>query len=465
MSTEVLDAVWFERIEPFMNGGSLPDGRSVAPVNEIEGSLRASPEKRAAQMAMFVAGETDAPDLRPDLDVLVLAETDKGLRQLEDEVSEHADEIVRRAYLPRIRELQANTAMLLGAASGNTELFEIGNLERFGEPDRDVFDANIAFARDYATRVAETASKGSVAQELAMQFVRSLPGTESSAEPQSQEQFQRVKELLQPTVEEILDAAGPWSTPLTGKEAAPMFQRIIDQFGFGYTVVPQKPGLNGMAVLHAAKEVRIPMGKRYDDPHYLTGLALHEIWVHVNEAIQGAEQSLQLCSRGLSRFLFAGEGKGLMAEQTIYPTYEAFMQTPRALEIARRHLAIGAARGLLTGERLGFRQVYEFVNQFDRVIAAQQAGNDAAQEVVDEHAHIMTTELLTTRTQKGITGLGMASLQDKVYAEGSGPQMRLLAENPQVFPYLNLGKYNLADPNHRAVLEDASIVPRGMVSQ
>ncbi len=431
---DVIDKRWFDKIEVFM-----PE------TNEIEGKLRAPLEQRAAQRELFEQGQTDNPDLRPQLDVARLGNLRQGLEALKDEIGEQADTLVAQAYLPRIDELVSNVDTLEGATTGNPDLFERGNIGRFGEPDTMVFLENVTFARGLAL---EAHTGAGFVKEQAKTLLEQLPEADTPTAAPAADEFEKVQRLYKPVFDEIESVLGPIGKDVTGEQAVGMLQTIVDHFGFGYQVVAQKPGLHTMAVSHSEKQVLIPLTETYSKERFM-GLAVHEIWIHVNEAIQGKTQPLLLLQRGLSRALFSGEGKGLVAEQVAYRSMDDFLQTPRSLEIVRRHLSIGLARGL-SGQKQNFREVYSAINALDIILARRRGARSLsdAQMIANEQ----TWELLSMRTLKGLTGKGMASVQDKVYAEGCGPQRQLQAQRPEVFPYLNLGKYNLLDKGHVAVL-------------
>ncbi len=454
MSVDHIDGFWFQQLEPVLSGSAQFQG-----LNEIEGTLRAPLAKREVAWEAFQSGVVN-PDLTPEVDLTKLGNSRDELASIRETMGEFADTTLQDAYFPRIDEMEANADMIEGAATGNLELFMEGNLARFGEPDPNTFHNSMAVARKVAEDVADS-STNTWARQEARSLLADTSQFDEMQEPQTPEQFEKVKALFAPVIDEISSVIGEMPANLTGAQAIPLMQRVVDHFGFGYNVVPQKPGLSTMAVDHASQEIRIPEQKVYEDPLYYLGLNIHEVWIHVNEAIQGAEQPLLLVKRGLDRFLFAGEGKGLVAEEVVYPRYQDFLLTPRSLEIVRRQLAIGTGRGLLHGDHANFKEVYDTVNRLDRLLAFRAGHTDqvAASTVAGRNSW----ELLSMRTQKGVTGVGAASVQDKVYGEGSGPQMRFLAEHPEAFPYLNLGKYNLLDPKHIAILKKIGTLPASLM--
>ena len=75
------------------------------------------------------------------------------------------------------------------------------------------------------------------------------------------------------------------------------------------------------------------------------------------------------------------------------------------------------------------------------------------------HSVDRTWELLAMRTHRGYSHPGMAFLKDKLYLEGNLAQWNVLMRKPDLFPYLNLGKYDASNPDHIAVLCEANILP------
>ena len=440
---EVIDARW---IEEYRNLASYP--------NLIDSKLRAEdPDSRREE---FVESNFTAnPDLTPLVDLDKVKQNETSLLAFRDRIIDEEEEpVVVSAYIPRIDELLVNLKILRAAGTGDQDNYIEANIEAFGEPNRLVFQNGVRTMRDTALEAFDDPRQH--IRERARVVLGILPDDPMGGELIYPDQFLAVKELYGDVVKQIYVAAGELPELLKGEMARNNLQAIVDHWGFDYTVVPQKSGLSTMSVDHGKKLIKLPQSEEYTKERFI-GLAIHEIYTHVGERINGELQPLRILYSGLDRYLKAGEGKGVVAEQIVYGSLGEFLKTTRATDISRRHLAIGFARGLDDSEEKDFVGVFQRINAIDNLLAAIQ--DPANPEVAAERALYKTWELLAMRTQKGVVGRGMASFKDKIYAEGSPEQLQFMAKHPEVFPYMNLGKYDLTNPRHVSILRTAGILP------
>jgi hypothetical protein len=247
---------------------------------------------------------------------------------------------------------------------------------------------------------------------------------------------------------------------LKGEATFTAASQILRNLGYPYTAVPQQPGSSFMEVKHAAQELRLPVDASYTRERFVA-LMGHEVGVHIEERMRGDEQPLRLLADGLAKYIRAGEGKGTLVEQVSYPTIEDFQAPPRFISVAQRCLAVGLARGVDGNGPRNLREVFQIVNAIDylKKVAATPEDKDGALT----RSRQLTWSSLAGRIMRGSTGRGAVRIREKEYIEGSVVQGRLLLSNPDVYPYLNLGKYDLTQPDHVGVLRAVGTLPHNLV--
>jgi hypothetical protein len=444
----MLDSRWigeYERISSFPN---LIDSKLRAP--ELEG-----------QKAAFIAsGFETNPDLRPEIDLDRVQQSENDVRNLQDKIiEEEQEEVVVDAYVPRLEELLGNLTMLRAAHTYDGDTFMAANANAFKRPNPRTFSRISSFFRGWAANY--TSDQSLAAKGAALVVLDTVPEPLfEETDWFTEEEFRKLQVVYSPLYEALDEFDIP--EDISGANALALAQQVLDRADFGYRAIPQKSGLSTMSVNHVSREMKIPQTELYTAARF-KGLLAHEGLIHIAERIEGGKQPLRLTYSGLKQYLRAGEGKGVLAEQGVYGSFEEFKATKRFFDIARRHFAIGLALGMDGNGARDFKEVFAIINAIDNLFAlVEQPDNE---QMASPRAVNRTWELLAMRTQKGVVGRGMAALKDGVYAEGLTEQGKLLIGNPSIFPYLNLGKYNLANPVHVSILERAGIIPVGIVSK
>lgn len=400
------------------------------------------------------------PDLTPDLSISEVRSRRLGFVALKDSLarSSNIDPVIAEAYLPLVDDGISSCDLLSAAHMGDVDKYRQHNEELYGELNPEIF----SFSLDFLRLLIESNrnSRNIFVRDAARQADAVLPNATCDVQTlwPNQRQFKSVKNLFSGFYDEMFDGIKIPET-VTSNDAIELIQRVMDNIGLeGYKVVMRKnKNINTLATVVGNKEVRVPQDQEYERKRFI-GITSHEVGIHARESQNGREQNLLLLSKGLSKFIFAGEGKGVLVEQLAYSKMAEFMETRRFVDLLRRYLAIGLSVGLDGNGERTFKEVFEIVNAVDRLwelVQDQKHPVEAGARAIDR-----TWELLAERTNKGPVGKGSAHLKDKVYLEGNLRQWGLLLDQPEMFSYLNLGKYDLTQQSHVKILRGIGILPR-----
>ena len=421
--------------------------------------LRTIPDIDRKKARFFSTGFGENPDLAPEIDVKETRARAWGYTALKNHIGEsNADQVVKDAYIPVIDGKLNGMAMLAAAFNRDLDSFINTNVESYGEPNKQVFDSLCLYLSGMASNLLHEQPNTFVA-EAAKQVLDLLPDTWATADKiwPNETEFRKLKKIYRDFFDVMYEGI-ELPDEVTGQKAVPIIQKVLANLGYDYEVVAQDKGVSTMSVNQVTKQVKIPANEIYEAAR-LKGLLGHEIRVHVEETQYGERQPLMLLGRGLRNTTKAGEGKGVNVEMVAYDYSTEFLQTRRFFDIARRHVSIGLARGLDGNSARDFKDVYQIINALDRLWELTHNTNPENPNVAIMKALDRTWELLTNRTLKGVVGKGAAYYKDKEYAEGRIIQGKLLARNPNLYPYLNLGHYDLANPEQVSILKRVGTLP------
>ena len=424
--------------------------------------LLPSAEQLAAEKKRFYAsGQAYNPNLCPDADTVDWDQLDKveqaaqGFKQ--DLKGIEADDDLKQAYRYRINEILGNARMVRAAAAGDMHRFAAYNAFVYGPPRSEVFGgaaASLCEAAD-AQLLSPNASVQKAAERVLV-FLEGHRGDSSVIQP-SPEVFQAVRtEHFREGGYYTLLLAGV-QMPETGKikpeVGDPILRQVLRNLGSTYTVADAIGKLWSLS--HAQKAVLRPAD--YDMvPTRFVGLSLgHEVGSHWLERANGLRSGLQLLSSGLDRYEHGNEGRALIREQVMYPTFEAFAKTLRWQDILRRHLATSLAEGL-AGQPMDFAEVYKRVNAVDMLYELAKKPEDVA--AAQKQADHRTWQLLATSTHKGTDGHG-SYRRYKVYLEGNKTWWDAAAGDPSIISAGDIGKYAL-HLRHIALLQANGVLPK-----
>lgn len=366
---------------------------------------------------------------------------------------------IRQAYRWRVNEFIAERRMLCAASQGDKRRFEAYNHFIYGRPNGEIFAATTDWFRQQADEALS--SEDDALREAAQQVLDVVPnmgGSRFLLVPDD-ETYRLVRERhYRPGGHFALLFAGvtlPERGPVTPEVGEPILEGVRSNLHAEEYEIADAAGKT-WSVSHGPKQLLRPAN--YSMPlNRFVGLGPGHEWAHVLERINGDRQPLRLSGLGLDRYENGNEGRAVMREQVPYESFEAFSKQLRWQDILRRHFAVSLAEGL-AGEKLDFSHVYEVVNAVDRLWERQKNPTDIA--AADKKAEDRTWSLLATRVLRGTDGKGGAYLKDKVYLEGNVACWAAARNHPELIEQGDLGKFDIANPRHIALLQAVGVLPR-----
>jgi hypothetical protein len=421
--------------------------------------LRKIPDINRKKARFFSENGKENPDLKPQINVTEARDRAKGYTALKDAIgSGDTEQVVKDAYIPVLDSNLNGIAMLNAAANEDLDGFIETNIKSYDEPEKLVFDTLCWHFTGLAAQYSHEPQNLLIA-EAAKQVLDLLPDTWATTGKlwPSESEFKELKEIYANFFNEMYQGID-LPDKATGEELVDVIERVLKNLGYDYSVVEQDAGVSTMSISHKYEQVKIPFDEVYEASRIM-GLLGHELRVHAEETVNGEAQPLMLLGRGLRGSGKAGEGKGVNVEMVAYDSAGDFLQTRRFFDIARRHISIGLARGLDGSGPRDFKEVFEIINALDRLWELTHNPDPENPNAAIVKSLDRTWELLTNRTLKGVVGKGAAYFKDKIYAEERIRQGNLLIRNPDIFPYLNLGHYDLTQREHISILKRISTLP------
>lgn len=407
----------------------------------------------ALKQEFFDSSRRLNPDLRAAHNVQdPLTDYEGRLLNLKSDVlSLQADPLIKQAYRWAINEAVANARMVHYSAVGDMRRLKAYNEFIYGQPDQTIFAATVDWFRSYAqSYLADDEPAVKLAAKVVLAQLPDQGGDKAILLPPA-ELFQKIKE--QQFKEDgyfALAMAGvtlPYDkvTPEVGN---PVIDTVLLNLGGLYKRAP------GATTTWSADRYRCQLkhSERYNMPvNRFLGLAIGHEARHVIEAVNGMRQPLRLLGIGLDRNEKGSEGRAVIGEQVPYETIEEFATTLRWQDIMRRHLAISLAHGL-AGQEMDFKSTFRVINGIDRLWERTKMPEDM--DAADTKADKRSWDLLV-RIMRG----GRVYLKDKVYLEGNVACWKVAQEQPELIDYGDLGKFDITNPRHLALLQGLGILP------
>jgi hypothetical protein len=409
----------------------------------------------SGENASLVADHLDDASLESRLDSLT-----SWKRELLAE--QEIDQDIKQAYRWRINEDIASVYMLKASADGDMRNFRRWNEFIYGAPDEDIYRGALDWvANDADVMLAKPDQPAAVvaAAEKVAALLKPERGYRELLAPE-EDTFKEVREdHLRATGYYALLLAGtdiPREGKITNEVGDPALQHIVKHnLQSDYAIADAAGSTWGVA--HSKEVVERP--KAYNMPwQRFVGLGPgHEIGSHLLERVNGARGPVALAEDGLDRYELGNEGRAVSREQVPYETFDEFGKLVRWRDILRRHIAISYAHGVGDSEPKASSEVYEFMNAIDTMYQAKLTPDDS--ELTKQKAEAKTDALLT-RVLKGTDGTGGAYLKDKVYLEGHvACWLTASLEGPQVISEGDLGKFDINNPRHIALLQKKGLLP------
>lgn len=239
-------------------------------------------------------------------------------------------------------------------------------------------------------------------------------------------------------------------TPITSAEqAAVIFEAVLTRLEITdwKVVVDTKAVRNRFAVNPYRKIVHIPSTKYLMERGgtltsvHIEALAEHEVGVHVRRGYEGACSQLLLLQIGLDSYLAGEEGLASYSQQQIEGATEFYGFD--------RYLAASLAIGM-DGVKRDFRTVFAIMTDYYTLwydTASAERVQKAAWDVC-------------VRIFRGTTGQtpGTIYTKDIVYLEGNIEMWHLIADKPDIFESLFVGKYNPLLARHVKSLQTLEVL-------
>lgn len=403
----------------------------------------------------FDSGCQINPDLRPrHLDDMLFERAIGRLDVLRDEIAaQEPNKYIREAYVCHIRDYITNLKMIRYAISAEHENFIDGNIELYGMPDARIFEAVCAWIRN---DVMATSAGRPDLEDFSVKLLPLLPaaGGDPSILLPNNKVFRQVRDMHFTPGGYFHQLFAPDGIPeepyVEQRYGDGITKQAIANVGSDYAVGPAADGL--WAVLSRSRKVIRPLGYRVDRS-YFTGVIAHEVGSHLLEESNGSRQPLRLLGLGLNGFEKGNEGRAYLREQIVYPDESVFVRQASWEYILALHLSVSLASGL-SGTRYTFVELYRLLYALHRFWRERRYPLDTINEAqAREEAW-----LLAVRIMKGTDGSGGCYMKDTVYLEGSIACWKLAEKNPESILLGDIGKFNITDSRHVAILRGLAIL-------
>lgn len=432
------DDRWFARLDPILTAtGEIYSALELPPpaITEL---------RRRFEASNYTENISQLP-IHIDTDALLIR--NQQLRDLLNDIEQNETvAAVRDAYSAKILEAIANHDMLRAAAMSDAKEFARQNTLIYGSPDPEIFRASCAWIR----HELKAAGRENVTARAALELVPDIEGDLSLLQP-NQDTFTAVKvaHFEGEYITHLFGDGGiPTSDRITQMEGDEICRRILASLHCDYELADTTNGFWG--VLHSKKQIIRPAqyNMRRDD---FVGIVLHEIGSHLIEAMNGQNQPLRLLEIGLDRYEAGNEGRALLREQIVYPSFAGFMRQPAWRNRVAIHMAVSLAVGV-DGDAYTFSRLYEVLYKLFYFWQSQAGDSDA------EQTSRNIAWLMTIRVTKGTDGTGGAYYKDIVYLEGNINCWNTALANPMAVLDGDLGKFDIANGEHIKILKALGVL-------
>lgn len=420
-----------------------------------------------AEMARFFNnGMSENPNLRPTKVTLgEVQERERSLVSFKEMFRGSSDlpHDVAQLYQWRLNELIGNQRILQAAVAGNDNRFEAYNEFVYGAPDAALFGATTDWFRDAAITTLDDSpnQEAGAAAEKVLRLIPDLGGDRNILLP-SEETFGRVRD-------QHWAAGGHYALLFAGvelPEKGPIKPEVGDPIlgtvrhnlhADQYEIVDASGTV--WSVSHDPAQLRRPAAYSMPKARFV-GLGPGHEWTHVLESINGWRQPVRLAGSGFDRFERTNEGRAVVREQVAFPTIDAYGKQLRHQDIMRRFHAIGHAEGL-SGGRADFVGTFAILNAVDQLWETRKLKPGYSHEETQAtlaKSNKRTGDLLSGRIFRGTEGLHPYR-KDMVYLMGNVAVWNALEADPSVIDLGDLGKFDITNERHVAVLRKYGALP------
>lgn len=391
----------------------------------------------------FLEGDIEEPNLKyRDIE---LAHVDERLEEVAalravTEVCE--DDLVRRAYMSKLDEIQWKYALLRAALAGDDGGVHDASVELYGAPRIDLFHYSQRVCKETVERVAALHDRYPQVRAALRTFLPAVSGAPVHPYP-----FESI------VLPQARSFSGP---PLSSQEVCVRCREAFRRYGVvGWQVVVDAPHERlTFNTNHALRTVFVPndedlaLRKLPLTSERVDAIIAHEIGAHVIRRVRGEESPLALLGVGLAGYLRGEEGVATYFEQV--------QSGASRFAGGTGYLAVGWAMGL-DGEPRTFRGLYELLVPYFLISALEGMGD---RESIDIDALLEKAQrrawARSVRTFRGTTGSspGACYTKDVVYREGNIAIWERVTEDPACVPTFLYGKYDPTSVAHRTLLHE-----------
>jgi len=392
----------------------------------------------------FLAGDIEEPNLLyHDIDPVFIEEQRDVLTAMIDVVTRFDDEIVRRAYLPKLREYEDKYMLLDRARVGDDEGVLACSTRLYGAPQEQYFRYALRGLAARLGAVYDTLGTEPLVQDAYDTLIEHVP--EQTAE--------------YPWDHIVLPTPRPYAVAdaLSAEEIRAAFVEAFMRFGVtNWSALVDAPGERmTFSTNHSLRTIFIPSDEDLLNRKYamtrerVEALIAHEVGTHVVRRERGEQSELGLLGIGLAGYLRGEEGVATYNEQVLDGT--------RHFAGGFQYVAVGWASGI-DGRARTFRQLYEllqpymFISSLEHALAYEEPY--ALQALYEKSKRRAWARCV--RIFRGTSGStpGACFTKDVVYLEGNVAIWELVDEDATWPTRFSLGKYDPANEEHVALLRD-----------
>lgn len=412
-----IDSKWFKKLKAIRGLIDLP-------------YLSGDPDHAIAEKERFLKGEIDSvffyyPALN---DLNVVQAKDDVLYLIGEIEKEEKNELVRRAYVDKLKE----------------KLLFVDLLSAMKERD-DMAVADLS-EKLYGSLSSEQLS--SALFNLHENIANALEHDDSPARRENANIFFSVLDSFSVPIQRGLDFLSfplltkPEELTLSDKDIVFRFNQALSERSLHDWKSVSAAGKSGIVVDHRSKTIFVPETRKLSERR-MKGLIAHEIDTHIMRRENAKKSPLRLLISGLAGYIQIEEGLA---------TYNQRVVEKRGSNGGSRDVAFALARGRFT-QASSFREVFEIMRHY--FLALSPFSDSAtAEEYANEKAFSHTI-----RTFRGTSGetLGAAYARDLLYHGGLLKIQHVLKEHPEEEKRFMVGKYNPADETHRWILDELGL--------
>jgi len=412
MTQKAIDEEYFEK---FTDGGL----GSFESYSYLGGDI----DFREKQKDLFLKKEVRNPTLDyPFLNEFDFEGKKEKLRTLQQEIQADGNDILMKAYLPKIEVKLNEIAMLAAAKSKNDGAFTDFATRVFGHPEKDIHHYITNSLRLQCQSISDNPEVSEQRQNAAQSLLDEMPDHADTPvnayTPHAPDYGEQDKD------QEIVGC----------QEIAQSFQNALKEFPGGDSWhVNVSKNATILSVSQEDKSIIIPSKRRMSRIR-LRSLISHEVGTHIVRREQGERGPLKLLGIGLDHYIGGEEGIATYKEMQIRGAHDY----PRL----DRHFAAGLCAGF-DGQKKDFRDTYELLQDYYIVKG----------ETLAEAADIAW--FVCVRTFRGTTCHTPGSYYPKdatAYTPGNIFITQMMRENHVECKRFMVGKYDPRNERHIEIL-------------